>query len=286
MMRKTKIASEDMSFLGHLEVLRWHLIRASVAAVLMMVVAFIFRDAIFNGIILNPRNPDFISNRMFNQFGIWISSVLGKGDVPMSLNSEPLSLVNIEMAGQFMSHMKISLIAGIILSSPYIVWELWKFIEPALHKNEKKHAGVAVFSISTLFIIGILFGYFILTPLSIDFLSTYIVSKDVVNTIKLNSYISTVTTVTFATGLVFELPVIAYFLSMIGIVTPEFLRKYRKQAYLILLILSAIITPPDVFSQILVCIPLIILYEISIFISRFVVRKKKRREIEEGYTSQ
>ncbi len=278
-MAKAKGTGNEMSFLGHLEVLRWHLIRAVVAALVMMIVAFLFRDLIFNGIILNPRNPDFISNRMFNQFGQWIGELLGKETGVLTINSKPLTLVNIEMAGQFMSHMKISLIAGLILASPYIIFELWKFIEPALHENEKKYAGVAVFSISTLFIIGILFGYFIITPLSIDFLSTYMVSEDVINTIKLNSYISTVTTVTFATGLVFELPVVAYFTSAIGIVTPEFLKKYRRHAYVILLILAAIITPPDVFSQILVCIPLIILYEISIYISRFVVKRKKKREL-------
>lgn len=278
-MAKAKVTGNEMSFLGHLEVLRWHLIRAVVAALIMMIVAFLFRDLIFSGIILNPRNPDFISNRMFNQFGQWIGELLGKESGALTINSKPLALVNIEMAGQFMSHIKISLIAGIILSSPYIIFELWKFIEPALHENEKKYAGVAVFSISTLFIIGIMFGYFIITPLSIDFLSTYVVSEDVLNTIKLNSYISTVTTVTFATGLVFELPVVAYFTSAIGIVTPDFLKKYRRHAYVILLIIAAVITPPDVFSQILVCIPLIILYEISIYISRFVVKRKKKREL-------
>lgn len=278
---KTKENSNEMSFLGHLEVLRWHLIRSVVAALIMMIAAFLFRDLIFNGIILSPRNPDFISNRMFNQFGQWIGELLGRDTPAMTINKTPLNLVNIEMAGQFMSHVKISLIAGLILASPYIIRELWKFIEPALHENEKKYAGVAIFSISSLFIIGILFGYFIITPLSIDFLNTYVVSKDVVNTIKLNSYISTVTTVTFATGLVFELPVVAYFTSAIGIVTPEFLKKYRRHAYVILLIIAAVITPPDVFSQILVCIPLIILYEISIYISRFVVRRKKKRELSE-----
>ncbi|MBP7506778.1 MAG: twin-arginine translocase subunit TatC [Prolixibacteraceae bacterium] len=278
-MAKAKGTANEMSFLGHLEVLRWHLIRSVVAALIMMIAAFLFRDLVFNGIILSPRNPDFISNRMFNQFGQWIGDLLGKETPAMAINKTPLTLVNIEMAGQFMSHVKISLIAGLILASPYIIWELWKFIAPALHENEKKYAGVAVFSISSLFIIGILFGYFIITPLSIDFLSTYLVSKDVINTIKLNSYISTVTTVTFATGLVFELPVVAYFTSAIGIVTPEFLKKYRRHAYVILLIIAAIITPPDVFSQILVCIPLIILYEISIYISRFVVKRKKKREL-------
>jgi sec-independent protein translocase protein TatC len=268
-------SSGEMSFLGHLEVLRWHLIRAAIAVAVFMVAAFLNRDFIFNEIILKPKNPDFFTNRMFAEFGQWLNSSFGIDASNLIINSQPLNLVNIDMAGQFMSHMEISLIAGLILASPFIIWELWRFIEPALMPNERKYTGGAVIFISGLFISGVLFGYFLIAPLSIHFLSSYIVSDQVLNTIKLSSYINTITSVTFASGLIFELPILVFFLSKVGIITPSFMRKYRKHAYVVLLIVAAIITPPDVFSQTLVCIPLIVLYEVSILISRSVLRKKE-----------
>ncbi|MBN2807277.1 MAG: twin-arginine translocase subunit TatC, partial [Prolixibacteraceae bacterium] len=197
------------------------------------------------------------------------------------INTTPLNIVNIEMAGQFMSHIKVSLIAGLIVASPYVIWEVWRFIKPALHSNEAKHATGAVFYSSVLFILGILFGYYIITPLSVHFLSSYNVSQEIANTIKLNSYIATVTSVTFASGIIFELPIVVLFLSKIGLLSPTFMRKYRKHAYVLLLIISAIITPPDIFSQVLVCVPLIVLYEISVFVSRSVHRKRERMAKEE-----
>lgn len=267
-----------MSFLGHLEVLRWHLIRAAIAVLVFMVVAFLSRNFIFNEIILKPKNPDFFTNRMLAELGAWLNSTLGINASDLIINNQPLNLVNIDMAGQFMSHMEISLIAGLILACPFIIWEIWRFIEPALLPNERKYTGGAVIFISGLFISGILFGYFLIAPLSIHFLNSYIVSDQVLNTIKLSSYISTITSVTFASGLIFELPVVVFFLSKVGLITPSFMRKYRKHAYIILLIVAAIITPPDVFSQTLVCIPLIVLYEISILISRSVLKKKEKEK--------
>ena len=278
MIKKKNNNGGEMSFLGHLEVLRWHLIRAAIAVLVFMVVAFLSRNFIFNEIILKPKNPDFFTNRMLAELGAWLNSTLGVNASDLIINNQPLNLVNIDMAGQFMSHMEISLIAGLILACPFIIWEIWRFIEPALLPNERKYTGGAVIFISGLFISGILFGYFLIAPLSIHFLNSYIVSDQVLNTIKLSSYISTITSVTFASGLIFELPVVVFFLSKVGLITPSFMRKYRKHAYIILLIVAAIITPPDVFSQTLVCIPLIVLYEISILISRSVLKKKEKEK--------
>jgi sec-independent protein translocase protein TatC len=278
MIKKKNNIGGEMSFLGHLEVLRWHLIRAAIAVLVFMVVAFLSRNFIFNEIILKPKNPDFFTNRMLAELGAWLNSTLGINASDLIINNQPLNLVNIDMAGQFMSHMEISLIAGLILACPFIIWEIWRFIEPALLPNERKYTGGAVIFISGLFISGILFGYFLIAPLSIHFLNSYIVSDQVLNTIKLSSYISTITSVTFASGLIFELPVVVFFLSKVGLITPSFMRKYRKHAYIILLIVAAIITPPDVFSQTLVCIPLIVLYEISILISRSVLKKKEKEK--------
>lgn len=278
MIKQKNNNGSEMSFLGHLEVLRWHLIRAAIAVLVFMVVAFLSRNFIFNEIILKPKNPDFFTNRMLAELGAWLNSTLGINASDLIINNQPLNLVNIDMAGQFMSHMEISLIAGLILACPFIIWEIWRFIEPALLPNERKYTGGAVIFISGLFISGILFGYFLIAPLSIHFLNSYIVSDQVLNTIKLSSYISTITSVTFASGLIFELPVVVFFLSKVGLITPSFMRKYRKHAYIILLIVAAIITPPDVFSQTLVCIPLIVLYEISILISRSVLKKKEKEK--------
>jgi sec-independent protein translocase protein TatC len=179
------------------------------------------------------------------------------------------------MAGQFSTHIMVSIVAGFIVAFPYVFWEIWRFIKPALHSNEKKHARGAVFFSSLLFLTGVLFGYFVIVPLSVHFLGNYSVSEQVLNQINLGSYISTVTSVVLAAGIIFELPVIIFFLSKAGLVTPSFLRKYRKHAIVLILILAAIITPPDVFSQILVSLPLILLYEIGILISKRITAKDK-----------
>jgi sec-independent protein translocase protein TatC len=282
MVRKKEDTREEMSFLDHLEELRWHIVRSALAVLVFMIVAFFNRNFIFNDVILKPRSPEFITNRLFLRFGEWVHTNFNLDPTPFAINTQPLNIVNIDMAGQFSSHFRISIVAGLILACPYIVWELWRFISPALHTKERKYASGAVFFISTLFLLGVLFGYYLIAPLSIHFLNTYIVSDQVVNTIKLNSYISTITSVTFASGVIFELPIIALFLSKIGMLTPGFMRKYRKHAYVVLLLIAGIITPPDVFSQILVCIPLVILYEISVFISRSIEKKKLKEEMSES----
>lgn len=278
--KKGKIREADeMSFMEHLEELRWHIIRAVFGALIFMIAAFVNREFIFDRVILTPKSPEFPTNQLFLKASQWLNQLFNINSEAIAINTHQLNIVNIDMAGQFISHIKVSVVAGLIVASPYIFWEIWRFIKPALHKTETQYARGAVFYTSFLFIVGVLFGYYLITPLSIHFLSSYNVSAEIANTIKLNSYIGTVTSVTFASGVIFELPIAVYFLSKVGLLTPQFMRKYRKHAYVLLLILSAIITPPDVFSQILVCIPLIILYEISVFISRFIQRKQQKADI-------
>ena len=168
--------------------------------------------------------------------------------------------------------------AGFIIAFPYVIYQLWKFISPGMHPNEQKHSKGFIIICSFLFFIGVLFGYYIVTPLSINFLANYSISDIVDNQIDIGSYIALVRSAALASGLVFELPIIIYFLTKIGLVTPEFLKKYRKYALVIVLILSAIITPPDIASQIIVAIPIIILYQVSIYISKVVIRNQKKKE--------
>ncbi len=264
-------SNNEMTFLDHLEALRWHLVRSILAIGLVSVGAFIFKDIIFDTIILAPKTPGFFTNRMLCEFGQWVNVSA------LCINSQPFEIININMAGQFSTHIMISLMAGLILAFPYLIFELWRFISPALYPKEKKHARGAVFFISLLFLLGVLFGYFVIIPLSVHFLGNYSVSVQVTNQINLTSYISTISSITLATGVIFELPVLIYFLTRIGFVTPEFLKKYRRHAIVIVLAISAIITPPDVFSQILVAFPLMFLYEIGIIISRRILNKEKQR---------
>jgi sec-independent protein translocase protein TatC len=185
-------------------------------------------------------------------------------------------MINIKMSGQLTTHIAVSMVAGLILAFPVIIGEFWKFFRPALHANEAKHARGAVLASTLLFFTGVLFGYFMLAPLSIHFLTSYKISADVVNQINVRSYIGTVSSICLATGLVFELPIIAFFLTKIGIITPNFMRKYRKHSIVVIFVVAAIITPPDIFSQALVAIPLLLLYEVSIMISARVVKKKEK----------
>jgi len=175
--------------------------------------------------------------------------------------------------------MYISIVAGFILSFPYMLWEIWRFVKPAMHNEERKYSQGGVFISSFLFLIGILFSYYLIVPLTVNFLGTYQVSKEVTNQISLSSYISTVVSVTFAVGVVFELPILVYFLTKIGVLTPDFMKKNRRYMYVILLITSAIITPPDMFSQILVVVPLIGLYEVSIGVSNRIYKKTQQELI-------
>ena len=268
--KKRKSTEGEMSFLEHLEELRWHIIRSIIAIIVLMIIAFLFKNIIFDKIILAPEKPDFFTNRLLCQLGQVFKIEA------LCINTKPVNLISIKMAGQITTHITVALVAGLILAFPYVLYEFWKFFKPALHNNEQEHARGAVLITSLLFFVGVLFGYFALAPLSIHFLTTYQVSPDVVNQINIRSYIGTLTSICLATGLVFELPVITFFLTKVGLITPSFLTKYRKHSIVVIVILAAIITPPDVFSQMLVCIPLLILYEIGIVISKRVMKKKEK----------
>lgn len=261
----------DMSFLEHVEALRRHLIRAILAIIIFAVIAFFFKDFIFNNILFAPKTPDFFTNDLMCRIGksFGVSSIC--------INQVPFNIINIKMTGQFMTHITVSMIVGLIVAFPFVFNEFWKFLKPALKKKEIKHSRGAVFAASFLFSLGALFGYYLIVPLSLNFLGNYTVSAGVVNQINLSSYIQTFTSVVLASAVVFELPVLIFFLSKIGLVTPSFLKKYRKHSIVIILALSAIITPPDVFSQILVTLPLILLYEIGIGISKRVEKKYLKR---------
>lgn len=262
----------EQTFLEHLEELRWHILRALVAILVIAIAVFLLRNFVFNQIILAPKNPEFFTNDLLCRLSERLNSE------NLCINSNPIEIINIRMSGQLTIHIVISIVMGLILAFPYVFWEFWSFIKPALYENEIKHSRGSVFFSSLLFITGVVFGYFIITPLSIHFLGTYQVSEQVVNQINLKSYIGTIASVVLAAGAIFELPILIYFLSKAGLVTPQFLKKYRKHSIVLILILAATITPPDVFSLFMVTLPLIILYEAGIKISKRIERKKAREE--------
>ncbi|MGA9238422.1 twin-arginine translocase subunit TatC [Robiginitalea sp.] len=263
----------EMSFLDHLEVLRWHLIRSTVAIVLIGMVAFLMKDFIFDTVIFGPKKMSFPTYRLFCD----IATRMGL-ESAFCADSLPFTIQNRTMAGQFSAHIWTSIWAGFIIGFPYLLYEMWKFISPGLYENERKNSRGFILIASLLFFMGVLFGYYVVAPLSINFLGTYQVSKEVLNEIDISSFISTVRASVIACGIMFELPIIIYFLTKVGLVTPEVLTKYRKIAMVLVLILSAIITPPDVASQIIVAVPVLILYQISIFISGRVLKNQARKE--------
>ena len=261
----------EMSFLDHLEALRWHFLKSILSIIICGSLAYIYSDFVWNSILLAPKSPDFWTSKML----IKLSNYLGIQS--NGLNSHPLQLINFDLSGQFMVDVWTAIIAGFIIAFPYVVFQFWSFIKPALYENERKHASGAVAIMSGLFLIGVLFGYYLIVPFSLDWLGSYSISTEVVNQINILSYISSVTSIVIAGGVAFELPVVVYFLSKVGLLTPKFLRKYRRHSYVVLLIIAAIITPPDVLSQMIVSIPLILLFEISIFISSGVEKARLRK---------
>jgi sec-independent protein translocase protein TatC len=268
----SKNTEGEMSFLEHLEVMRWHLLRSIAAIVILALVAFVFKDIVFDKIILAPKEPPFPTNRWLCQLG----EILGLERI--CINQDPFQLQTVKMAEQFSMHIIVSLVGGIVIAFPYIFWEFWRFIVPALYDKERNTARGAVFYTSLLFILGVLFGYYIISPLSVNFLGNYRVSESVISAPTLRSYVQTITSVVLASGLVFQLPILVYFLSRVGLVTPDFLKKYRRHSLVLIVTLSAIITPPDVFSQVLVALPLMVLYEIGISISKRIMRQQKAEE--------
>jgi sec-independent protein translocase protein TatC len=260
----------EMSFLDHLEDLRWLLVRSTLAIVLMAIATYFFSDYLFDTIIFGPVRPTFFTYQFFCD----LSQSLGFTD-SFCISEFPFIIQNTSMEGQVNVFIWVCLLAGFILSFPYILWEIWKFISPALYHNEKKNAKTFIFFSSLLFFIGVLFGYYIVIPMSVNFVATFKVSALVLNQFTLDSYIGMVKTSVLASGLFFELPIIIYFLTKLGLVTPAFLRTYRKYAIVLVLIVAAIVTPPDVVSQTVVAIPMLLIYEASIFISVLVTKNKK-----------
>lgn len=262
----------EMSFFDHVEEMRSHILRAVLAIVICTVIVFANKTLVFDTIIFGPKNANFITYKIFCA----ISQKLIEKGIPFNLCIENISytLKNIDMSGQFMSHIKISVILGFCMAFPYIFWEIWKFIAPALHENEVKNfRGAVVFS-SLLFFTGIAFGYFLLAPFSLNFLGSYTVSESVANEINLDSYIGLLSMMVLASGIIFELPVVVFLLAKLGLITDTFMRKYRRYAYVIILIIAAILTPsPDIMSQLILGIPLLILYEGSIILAKNVQPK-------------
>lgn len=272
-MAKTKDTNPDeMSFLDHLEELRWHLIRSTLAVVIVGSVAFLMRSFIFDTLLFGPSKMDFPTYKLF----CTIATYLGF-DSAFCADKLPFTIQSRLVSGQFSAHIWTSIWAGFIVGFPYVLYEMWKFISPGLHEKERKNSRGFILIASLLFFTGVLFGYYVVAPLSINFLGTYQVSELVLNEFDLSSYIGAIRKSVIACGILFELPIIIYFLTKLGLVTPEIMRKYRKMALVGVLILSAVITPPDIPSQIVVSLPILGLYQISIYISKMVLKKEAKK---------
>jgi sec-independent protein translocase protein TatC len=267
---KSGTSNDEMSFWSHIDALRGHIFRSVIVVTVCSVGLFCFPEFLFDTVIFAPLQNNFITYRAFCK----MSHLLNLGN-DLCFGNYSFKLQSLGLADQFTSQMWIAFLSGLIISAPYVLWELWRFIKPALKEKEKKVSFGFIFSTTFLFIVGVLFSYFVIVPLTVNFLGTYQVSSMVQNNFTMDSYISTVTTLTISAGLVFELPVLIYFLSLFGLVTPQFLRKYRKYAIVVILIVAGVITPsPDVTSQLLVAFPLYFLYEASIFVSYYSIKKK------------
>ena len=262
---------KEMSFLDHLEELRWLLVRGTMAIILMALATYFISDWLFDVVIFGPTRPTFFTYQFFCE----LSHKLGFAE-SICITEMPFIIQNTEMEGQVNMFVWICILAGFILSFPYILWLVWGFISPALYEKERKNARMFLFFSSLLFFIGVIFGYYVVIPMSVNFVATFSVSKVVVNQFTLESYIGMFKTSIIASGLFFELPIIIYFLTKLGLVTPQFLRKYWKYAVVLILIVAAIVTPPDVVSQLIVAIPMLLIYEASIFISLLVYKKRQK----------
>jgi sec-independent protein translocase protein TatC len=266
----------QMSFLEHLEELRWHIIRALVAIAVFMIGAFAAKDFVWGTLILAPTKVDFWTSQQFCKIGLLV------GSDAFCMESMPFIIQSRKMTGQFTMHIYSSAVIGLIFAFPYVFWEIWRFIAPGLYENERHLSRGAVFFVSLLFIVGVLFGYFVVVPISVNFLGNYQVDPSILNEFDITSYVSILITLVLACGLLFQLPIVVYFLSKAGIITPTLLVNYRRHAIVVILIISALVTPPDPVTQLLVSFPLLLLYQVSISISKVVLRKKLRAEAEEG----
>jgi sec-independent protein translocase protein TatC len=263
----------EMSFLDHLEELRWHLIRSLTAVFVFAIAAFVSKGVIFGEIILGPSKPSFWTYRMLcNLSEILNSDALCISELPFIIQSR-------QMTGQFSMHITSSFVIGLICAFPYAFWEIWRFVKPGLYDKERKAATGATFYVSLLFFMGVFFGYFVVTPISINFLSNYQIDPSILNEFDIISYVSTVTTLVLACALLFQLPIVVYFATKAGLVSSSLLKTYRKHSIIVILMLSAVLTPPDPFSQVLIAIPLGLLYQLSILIAVKLEKKERKQEL-------
>lgn len=268
---------KEMSFLDHLEELRWHIVKSLVAVIFFMIIAFIFTKWIFHNIIFAPARIDFPTFRWLCQLGEWTGAV-----DTLCVKPFPFKIQSRYMTGQFTMQVMSSFVIGFIGAFPYVFYQIWSFVRPGLKQNELRNSRGAVFAVSFLFLLGISFGYFILCPMMTWFFSSYSISDVISNEFDITSYVSTFIALVFGSGLLFQLPVVVYFMTRIGVLTPQFMRTYRRHAIVVILIIGAIVTPPDPLSQVLISMPLFLLYEISIFISAYVVRQKRKEAEQEA----
>ncbi|NVJ88368.1 MAG: twin-arginine translocase subunit TatC [Flavobacteriaceae bacterium] len=263
---------KEMSFLAHLEELRWHLVRSAAAIFILAIVFFAFAEQVYNHFLLAHIKPDFITYQLFCDFFTFFNM----DSAFCNISFADKKLQSIKVTSQLMNSIWSSLILGIIVSFPYILWEIWRFISPGLTENEIKRSRGFILIASTLFFIGVLFSFYVIAPVSIHFLYNYQITDAIQNSFTLESHIGLVTNMLLGVSILFELPVLIYFLTKIGLITPEFLKRYRKHALVVVLILAAIITPPDVASQVIVAIPILILYEIGIKVSKRVIKNQQK----------
>lgn len=270
---KGKTLEAEMSFFDHIDVLRKHLLRALAVTFVLTCFAFYFTDFIFNEVIMGPKNPDFWTYRMMCRLVEAFPSI----GSDFCITKIDAKIINTEMAGQFTLQLNSCVLVGVVLGIPYLLFEIWLFIKPALHDNERKSASGFVAFASVLFFLGILFGYYIVCPLSINFLVNFTVSPEIENTFTISSYLSSVMTLTLGSGVIFQLPVIIFILSKLGVMTPAFMRSSRRYATVLILIVAAVVTPTaDPYTMMIVALPLFLLYELSILISANIERKKNK----------
>lgn len=265
---------KEMGFFDHIEALRWHIMRSAIVVVICAIVAFTQKKFIFDDLLFGPTRPDFPTNRFF----CWLDahSAIFSG---LCIQGAKFTFINTDITGQFMLHLQMSMYVGIIAAFPYIFFELWRFVKPALKEREIRNTRGIVFVTSILFTIGCLFGYFIITPFSVSFLIQYQATELVQNLINIDSYIGLLISMTVPTGILFELPMLVFLLTKLGILTPDFMRTGRKIAYVAILIIVAIITPQgDITSLLLISTPIFALYELSIVVSTRVFKQRVRED--------